>query len=328
MKIALVGVSGHTGYVLSGVRGDADAGIVGLAPGSSGEDASVLLPAFAEAGLPKPGLFDDYRRMLDECQPDVVAVAPHFGDIAGVVSDALERGLHVFAEKPLATTPEGLARVEAAAAAARGKLGCMLALRYDPAFYAGWLAVRGGAIGAVRLVSAQKSYKLGRRSAFYADRASYGGTIPWVGSHGIDLLLWFGGAGFRSVYAAHSRVANGGNGDLEVSAFCQFAMADEIIGTVSIDYLRPSAAPTHGDDRIRVAGTRGVLEVRDAKAVLIGEGGVRELSPVPGPGIFQDFLRLVRGEGASRLTAREALDVTRACLLARESADEGRPIAF
>jgi predicted dehydrogenase len=328
MRVAIVGVSGHLGYVLSGVRGDADARLVGVAPGSEGEDIAAFMPAFGAAGLPPPPVFPDYREMLDEVRPDVVAVAPHFGDIARVAAESLDRGMHVFAEKPLATTLDDLARIEASAAASRGALGCMLALRYDPAFYAGWQAVRAGAVGAVRLMAAQKSYKLGTRPPFYGRRGSYGGTIPWVGSHGVDLLLWFGGAAFRSVYAVHSERGNRGNGDLEVSAFCQFAMADEIIATVSIDYLRPASAPTHGDDRIRVAGTEGVLEVRDGKALLIGPDGVRELPPGPPAAIFGDFLQQARGRGTGRLTAGEAIAVTRACLLARESADTGRVITF
>ena len=32
------------------------------------------------------------------------------------------------------------------------------------------------------------------------------------------------------------------------------------VASVTLDYLRPAAAPTHGDERLRIAGTRGVIE--------------------------------------------------------------------
>ncbi len=32
----------------------------------------------------------------------------------------------------------------------------------------------------------------------------------------------------------------------------------------NLDYLRPEPAPTHGDDRLRIAGSEGVLEVLGA----------------------------------------------------------------
>src|SRR3954451_3298074 len=32
------------------------------------------------------------------------------------------------------------------------------------------------------------------------------------------------------------------------------------VASVTLDYLRPEPAPTHGDERLRIAGTRGVIE--------------------------------------------------------------------
>ena len=59
--------------------------------------------------------------------------------------------------------------------------------------------MRDGTVGQIRLMNAQKSYKLGRRNEFYKIRSTYGGTIPWVGSHAIDWLYWFSGEKFESV---------------------------------------------------------------------------------------------------------------------------------
>src|SRR5690606_40743306 len=94
---------------------------------------------------------------------------------------------------------------------------------------------------------------------FFKTRKNYGGTIPWVGSHAIDWLHWFSGEEFQAVYATHSSLYNREHGDLEVSALCQFKFSNEVMGSVNIDYLRPQNAPSHDDDRIRVAGTQGEI---------------------------------------------------------------------
>ena len=206
--------------------------------------------------------------------------------------------------------------------------GAMMGLRYDPAFYTAWRAVQEGAIGAVRLINAQKSYKLGRRDAYYRDRATYGGTIPWVGVHAIDWIAWFSGAAFESVYATHSTQFNHDNGDLEVSALCHFTLHGEIFASASIDYLRPSTAHTHGDDRVRVMGTEGAIEVRDGAVYLInGETDGEVVLPMACERqVFQDFVEHVEGKTTALLGADEVFAVTEACLLARQSADEGRVV--
>ena len=67
---------------------------------------------------------------------------------------------------------------------------------------------------------------------------------------------------------AHSGMYNQGQwGGLEVSAMCNFVMTNEVLGSVSIDYLRPNTADTTDDDRIRIVGAEGVIEVRERKSV-------------------------------------------------------------
>jgi len=330
MKVCIIGATGHVAYVVQGVAEDKDAVIAGISPGSQGESVDRLLEACEHHGVDAPPLYEDYRAMLDEVRPDVVGIGPEYADNARIAIEALQRDISVFIEKPVATTLEDLTAVERAYEGTKAELAAMMALRYEPAFTAAWQAVRDGAIGDVRLATAQKSYKCGPRPEFFKDRVRYGGTIPWVGSHGIDLLQWFAGVPFRSVYATHTTRANGDNGDMEVSALCHFTFEDDIYGGCNIDYLRPQAAETHGDDRVRVAGTEGVIEVRGGQAYLINAAadGTQELEPAPERQIFVDVLERLRGNTPCRITAAESFSMTRACLLARESADRGEIMMF
>jgi predicted dehydrogenase len=207
-------------------------------------------------------------------------------------------------------------------------LAGMMFSRYTPGFYTAWKLIRDGAVGEVRHVDARKSYKLGARPAYYAARETYGGTIPWVGSHAIDWVLWFYGqtARLTSVHATHSTVGNGGNGTMEATAACLFQLEAGRTASVSIDYLRPADAPSHGDDWARVVGTRGVMEVRPESVVIAGEPAPWEVSCPLTP--VADFLDHVDGTRRSILDASQTLALTEACLLARRAADEGRTIGF
>jgi predicted dehydrogenase len=329
VRIAIIGASGHAVFVLEGLRNRpaGDGVLAALAPGSEGESVAQFAGTCRAEGH-SPALYDDYRRMLDREKPEVVAVNPFFHDHEKVTLDLLERGIHVFAEKPLALTMEGLARIREAHAASGVRLGCMLNMRYEPAMRAAYNAVRSGAIGEVRLVHAQKSYRLGRRPEFFKKRATFGGLIPWVGSHAFDLIACMSGQRFVSVWAAHSARGNRGHEELEVSAGCLFRMTAEVVGAATIDYLRPDAAPSHEDDRVRVVGTDGVIEVRDRRATLMGCEGVRELPPDSSTTLFGDFLDEIEGRGRCLVSTEEAFANTEAALLARESADTGQVVTF
>lgn len=330
MKICIIGATGHVGYILAGAEQDKDIRICGVAPGSKGETVDRLLDGFAGHSIDPPPAFEDYRAMLDELKPDLVGIGPEYADNAPAAVESLQRGIHVFVEKPVATTLEDLEKVVAAYAATDAELSCMLALRYHPSMMAAWQAVQDGAIGIPRLLTAQKSYKCGPRPEFFKDRARYGGTIPWVGSHGIDLLQWFSGETFRTVYATHTTRENRDNGDMEMTALCHFTFTNDVYGGCHIDYLRPQAAETHGDDRIRVAGTEGVVEVRHDQATLINGAaeGTQTLEPAAERHVFLDFVEHVRNGTPCRITAQDAFSMTRACLLARQSADTGEIISF
>lgn len=329
MKICLIGSTGHWRLALDAVPGEGRDQIIGVAAGSSGETMDQVAEHCGRAGH-AARVFEDYRKMLDILNPDVVSVACRFHDHAKVARHVLERGIHLFIEKPVALTLKDLAGVREVHAKAGALLAAMLTLRYEPAFLAAWQAVQAGAVGEVRLVTAQKSYKLGTRADYYKTRKTYGGTIPWVGSHSIDLLAWFAGLPFKTVFAAHSTRSNRDHGELEATALCLFTFENEVIGSTNIDFLRPSTAPSHEDDRIRIAGTDGVIEVHDGQAFLINgrAKGVQAVEVREKRHFFADFLKQVRGEGTCLVNAHDSFRMTEACLMARQSADEGRLVQF
>jgi len=320
MKAVIIGTSGHIDLAL-GVRDRArGVSFVGIAPGSPDEDARSFFVDQLEASLIP--WYDDWRVMLDRERPDLAVVAPFFNLQSAVARECLQRGISTFVEKPMATSLDDLARLSAAHASGRAKLCPMLAYRYHPEFHAAWLAVKEGLVGEPLVLQAQKSYKLGARHRMYTRRATYGGTIPWVAIHAIDWLWWFTKGGLTEVAASHTTAGNRGHAELESSGACFYRLASGGTASVSFDYFRPDGAPGHGDDRLRVAGERGVVEVMNGEAVLMShDAPPRRLEREEPRAIFLEFVRHLETGSPMRIGAEEAFAVTEVALKSREAAD-------
>ena len=81
---------------------------------------------------------------------------------------------------------------------------------------------------------------------------------------------------------------------------------------MNLDYYRPAGAPSHGDDRIRLAGTEGVLEVSGGKVTLITAEETQVWEPKEAPELLEEFLA---GGG---IEAQEIFYLTKVALVAKE----------
>jgi predicted dehydrogenase len=79
-------------------------------------------------------LFDDYDQALASTSPDAVCISTYPDTHEQFAIKALEKGCHVFIEKPLADTVEGAKRVAAAAAKSGKKLVVGYILRHHPSW--------------------------------------------------------------------------------------------------------------------------------------------------------------------------------------------------
>lgn len=307
MKAVLIGLCGHSMQAYEVLKQRADVSVCGVAPGSEHEE---MTKSFDEA-VP---FFASYKEMLDSVRPSLAVVSPVFGLTGEVVLECAARGIDVFCEKPVAGSIEELERVERAVKESGIRFCAMHYLRYSPAFWQGAQMVADGAIGEVRLLSAQKSYRFGKRPAWYSDRDLFTGLIPWVGIHAIDWIYVFSRKRFLSANAQTY-------GTPEMASACRFEMEDGVTSVITLDYYRPATAPTHGDDRIRCVGTKGILEVRDEKILLMNDEGVRTIEPEAAPELLEEFL-----DNGQAPSPDEIFYLTRVALLARESSDIGKTV--
>src|SRR5690606_6770469 len=77
--------------------------------------------------------FADYRQMLDEAKPDIVAICPRWIDEhRNMVLEAAQRGMHIYMEKPMCRTLAEADEMVAACEKYQVKLAIAHQTRYSP----------------------------------------------------------------------------------------------------------------------------------------------------------------------------------------------------
>lgn len=320
VRVALLGMDGHTGEVLRPLPRLPEVELVAVSDPDSTRVAKFLeSPRYSGATG-----YTDYRRMLDAESPDVVGVCNPNGDRAEAILACVSRKLHVIAEKPLALTVGDLNRIQESIDKHRTRLTMMLPMRFAPPYLAMREIVEGGRIGEVIQVAAQKSYKAGRRPAWMRNKASYGGTIPWIGIHMIDLIRHTSQREFTEVFSLTSHIGFPQLGDMENVTTSVFGLDNRGIATLRMDYLRPETAATHGDDRLRLAGTKGIVEYQASTGVtLVTESAEpTRVEQLPSPrSLFVDFLESIYKDRPHALPLADVYRVNRVTIAAQTAAD-------
>jgi predicted dehydrogenase len=217
----------------------------------------------------QPPAYTDYGRMLEEAELDAVLICTPHALHGPQAAAALERGLHVLVEKPLALTA-----VEAEALAAQAKAsGLVLAVAVNPPYWAHCHALRtwlaAGHMGELELVdlrwlgSVEALYGRSplpetlpgvvRPSLFRGDPAlAGGGHLMDAGAHLVSELLWVTGRQPVAVAALMDDPAN----DLRACVSLQLDNGAMATITVRGDSRHPSRRVCS-----RYYGSAGMAEV-------------------------------------------------------------------
>ena len=322
MKLAIIGLKGHVGAVLTGAKRLGDIELVAF----SEENARVAesysrQPMFAGAQH-----YEHWRHLFEHTMMDVCCVADESGVRLEQLLALMERGVHIVSEKPLVTKLDDLQSLRAAFSKSTSQLTMLLELRHQPKNVRVREIIQAGKIGEVCQVSTQKSYRWGERPDWLKSRQRLGGTIPFIGIHSLDTIRWVTGLDFKRTAAVHGNIGFPQSGETESHASILAELANGASVTARLDYLRPSSAETHSDDRLRIIGTKGVVEVNegDAAIKLITELGTEQIPFGQTENLFVEFINFVRGGPQPRITADDSFYITEVVLLARQAADEGR----
>jgi predicted dehydrogenase len=344
LRVGMVGTAGHTGLILDALTEIPGAWLAAYAfKDAKGLPANAANMGYvdgysADVGWVKTHkqfrgetkIYETYQEMFSKEKLDVVGIClPYFMNADACIAAAVH-GVHIMSEKPMATELEQLERLRRSVDQGGVCISALLEMRLSPGIRTVRAAIAEGAIGEPVMATAQKSYKFGEaRPWFYKSRTTFGGTIPWIGIHAIDFVLYTTGLKVNKIAAFHGNKAHGDYPGVEDEAGILLSLSNGGSAVVTLDYLRPETAPSHGDDRLRVVGSKGVLEMRGGLVELMtSDAPPHQLQLLPQRSIFGDFVRFLRGLGPAVISQAELFDVHRICLLARQAADEKRIIAI
>lgn len=318
MRLGLIGATGHWHTYAAALK--RVPGLTLAAVAASGPEETTGAFDHAPGQTVETRRYDDPRKMLD-----VVQVACRNDRIPVWSLACLERGLPVMAEKPLTMDLEALEGLFRTASRTKAALMPMHTMRSTPELAAIAKSVRAGAIGEPLLSFSQKTYKWGkRRPDFYRRRATFPGLAPWVGIHAFDWLHWILGDVFTEVQGREAATARPDYPACASQAAFVLTMKNGGVASLTLDYLRPEAAPTHGDERVRIAGTLGVVEsalVEKRVTLTTAASAPRTLPLDPQVDIFTRFARALRGEGPLPMSLAEACRITEIALKTQQAAD-------
>jgi predicted dehydrogenase len=332
VRVAMAGCGWISSYQLAGWRLVPEVELVGVCD---------LVPDRAQAlavqfGIPWAG--QEAARMLEECRPDVLDIAATPASHRDLGLAAIERGVHVLCQKPAAPT---LAEAEEMVAAAERR-GVVFyvneMLRFCPWF------VKARDLLAWKTIGRPVFARLVSRSAEFLevgpDQRVVSGFREFLKTacrvivleetiHYLDVARFFFGEPL-SIYAATERVSS--------------LLRGEDLATVVLRYdgltaLIEDSWSAHGTPRwgLEVEGAEGAIFLSRDKVLelyLGRRGGIEERWDFSGrswdqqrsevfAALFQDFLRVVAGQGEAAAQARDNLRTLRLALAAYESAESG-----
>lgn len=128
LRIAFIGAGGIANAHLTALAKMADVEVVALSDVSEKSMADKA----EKFNIPQDNLYTDYRKMLDEVQPDAVDICTPNGLHAPNAIASLEAGAHVIVEKPMAMTAKEAKQMIDTAKKVGKKLVIGFQYRYDP----------------------------------------------------------------------------------------------------------------------------------------------------------------------------------------------------
>jgi predicted dehydrogenase len=280
----------------------------------------------------------DFHEMLAHVPCDVIAIGDTYGRRGPIAVAALRAGKHVLSDKPLCTTLQQWAEIDALTTEKKRIVGLQLDSRGAGAFRALREIVRAGEIGEVCTVRIDGQHPLlwGRRAPWYFEPGAHGGTINDIAIHAFDFIPWITGLEWRAVNAARSWNAKA----RECPHFhdCAQVMATLENGAgvlADYSYLAPDTLgyklPHYW--HLIIHGTRGMVEThlqaREVTVILDNASAPETRPALPDlpRGYLDDFLKQLDGETvAIDLTSADCLRAARLALEVQRAADTA-PVA-
>jgi predicted dehydrogenase len=259
--------------------------------------------------------------------PDAVVVGSENERHEADVVEAASAGVHVFCEKPIATTVAAAQRMIDACRKASVFLQVAFPVRFSPPVERAREIVRKGSIGKVLAANTTNRGRLVR--TWFAEPAlSGGGAVMDHTVHVVDLLRWFLSDDVVEVFAEAGRLFYP---DLacEDAGLLSLKFKKGAIATLDTSWSRLPSYPTWGDVTMRLWGQKGTLDV-DAFSQNVAVWG--DTARLEGWGsncdeaMMADFVATLRAGKEPSATGHDAMKAVEVTAGAYESIKTGKPV--
>ncbi|MEB7657750.1 Gfo/Idh/MocA family oxidoreductase [Mammaliicoccus vitulinus] len=220
---------------------------------------------YARDALGVENCYTSYTEMIEVEALDAVVIVSPSGFHAVQITQALDKGLHVFSEKPIGLELENIKQVVEKIDHNQDKvfqLGFMR--RFDESYQFAKEAVQNGDLGKI---TAMRCYGIDPSAGLdsfiqFAKNSASGGIFLDMSIHDIDLVRWFTGSEFKTVYSLGNNIAAPELSECEEleTGACLAELED---GTIA--YLLAGRNAQHGYHvETEIIGTEGMIRIGNA----------------------------------------------------------------
>lgn len=241
----------------------------------------------------------------------------HFTELAA------SYGVHVLCEKPIATTIEDAQAMIDVCEKANVKLQIAFPVRFNTPMMRVKEMLERGAIGEVLAIRGTNHGQM--PGGWFVDpELSGGGAVMDHTVHVVDLIRWFLGKEFISVYAEADNMLY--DVPIDDCGMLSLEMEDGIFVTQDPSWSRPATYPTWGNVTLEIIGTEGVINVDAfAQNFVVYDDQNRKVSQKTFTedmdlGLIKDFIEMIEEDREPSITGYDGLKAMAVALGAYESA--------
>lgn len=339
IRVGVIGAGGWGENVISAYQQNPFAQVVAISD-VNGQRAGEIAGKFGV-----PASYTDYKEMIRQEKLDMVSVATPDNLHREPVCYCLEKGLHVFLEKPVATNMEDCTAIAEAAEKSGKKFMTDYFMRFVPQFRDAKAAMENGELGEIVQGYARidDAISVPTKMLRWSQDSS---PIFFIMIHNIDAVRWIVGHEVTEVYAKQQKMAlkeMGVDTPDSVQALVTFANG----ATVMFDsnWILPRTFDGLNDQFVRLVGTKGTAYIN------LTYQGLRVFKP----GFESDFehanrstiyvnpmfdgrttgcveravghfIDCIRNDSEPAITIRDAVEPTRIACAIQQSLETGAPV--
>lgn len=240
-KIGLVGAGRFGRLILSILHDLADVQLVAVCNRTVSKAEKVA----QDFGIPH--VFSDYQEMLDQVPMDACFVTTDEATHTAITLAALNKGCHVFVEKPLATTLADGIRMRDKSREKKLQLHVGYILRFTPDNAYLKAEIERGAFGRIGSIRVKRNCS----RQWFHDFGKRINLVYETGCHDIDLVVYLTGQKGKKVYATARHMLGYDNPDLIMA---MIELEDNTVCFLETSWLAPDCAPANLAGPLELAG--------------------------------------------------------------------------